>query len=418
MWKAGIDWHGHDFDVRDYGGREKAVKKARNNSNFIGDWSLFTWGGVIGGGIQKPMYNAFKAISMAISEDNNEPLKVIETESTPESNVTAFATLADNQKRISIILSNFVPEDTMRLKKYLLYDINRQTGFLEDEKELILKSIKGNEGNKKKMEDAILQCINRLVSTLKDQKKVEALNFIAKVYESLNTEKGLSPILSASKELKYPETQRIANTIIGLMDAQKNPTQVQLHLTSIPFSGKTEVTTYIIDSTHSNACSLNKRTEPKRTTAPCGIGGAVDYAVWNARGKAQKEGVYVAEDYLFSLGYTDKEVGFVKDSIQKCRKSKNVKECLNKLLRDTSFKFSYPLEKVKEDFKETFKRYNESYHTNYYRAIDEINNWNEISLEGSEVVNRIGIQNNGCTISLNMEPNSVALVILNKEPEK
>ncbi|MDO8142859.1 MAG: hypothetical protein Q6358_15280 [Candidatus Brocadiales bacterium] len=418
MWKAGIDWHGHDFDVRDYGGREKAVIKARNNSNFIGDWSLFTWGGAIGGGIQKPMYNAFKAISMAIPEDNNEPLKVIATESTPESNVTAFATLTGNQKRISIILSNFVPEDTMRLKKYLLYDIDRQTGFLEEEKELILKSIKENKGNKKKMEDAILQCIKRLVSTLKDPKKIEALNFIAKVHESLNTKKDLSPILGASKELKYPETQKIANTIIGLMDAQKNPTQVQIHLTNIPFSGKAKVTTYTIDSTQSNACSFNKRTEPTRTTAPCGIGGAVDCAVWDAKEKAQKEGVQVVEDYLFSLGYTDKEVGFVKDSIQTCRKSKDVKECLNKLLRDTSFKFSYPLKKVKEDLRETFKRYNESYHTNYYRAIDEINNWNEVSLEDSEVVNRIGIQNNIYTISLNMEPNSVALVILNKEPEK
>lgn len=421
MWKAGIDWHGHDFDVRDYGGREKAVIKARNNSNFIGDWSLFTWGGTVDGGIQKPMYNALKAISMVTQEDETGSRNLIKIEFPDENTIAAFATLTGSQRRISLILSNFIPSATMRFKKYLRYKIDRQTPFLDEEKKLIRKNIKEREGKRsrrKEREGTILQCINRLVSTLDDPKKIETLNFIAKVYESLNTKRDPSPILSASRELKYPETQKIANMIIGLIDAQKNPTDVQIHFTNIPFEGKAKLTIYTIDGTHSNACSFNKRTEPTKTTVPCGIGGAVDCAVWDAKAKAQKGGIKIAEEYLLSLGYKEDEVKYLKDIVKKCEKSGNIKVYLNKLLKDRDFKPTYSVKKLEEDLKEAFKIYHKALHSFYYNAIDEINNWNEVSLEGSEVVNRIDIQNNSCTISLNMEPNSVALVILNKEPEK
>ncbi len=413
MWKNGVEWHGHDFDVRDYGGRENIVKKMRNNSTFIGDWSIFTWGGVPGGGITKPMYNALKAISMATREDTYGPLKVIETESSPTENLTAIATLADNQKRISLLVSNFTPGDEKRFKKFMFYAVDSQTGFLEEEKKQIRKYMK--EGARKETDDILLSSINQIVSTLNDPKKIEALDFIARAFESLNNEKGISSIRGASKELKYTENKKIADTILHILDASENPLDVQVHFTNIPFEGKAKLTIYTIDSTHSNACGFNKKTEPASTDAPCGIGGAIDRAVWDAREKAQKEGIKVAENYLLSLGYTDKEVQFLKDTIEKCRKSKNIKECLNKLLREKIFKSTHPAKKVKEDLRETFKRYNESYHAAYYPAIDAINHWKEISLEGSEKAEELTIQNNSYDLNIKMEPNSVVLAVLSKE---
>ena len=416
MWKAGVDWHGHDFDVRDYGGREKGIKEIRNNSAFIGDWSIFSWGGGVGGGITKPMYNALKAISMVTQEDETGPRNLIKIEFTDENTIAAFATLTGSQRRISLILSNSIPSATMRFKKYLRYKIDRQTPFLDEEKKLIRKCI--IESGRKESGDVVLPCINQLVSTLKDPQKIEALNFVAKAYAGLNNGKGLNDIRSVSKELKYPENKKIADSIMRILAARKNPTDVQIHFTNIPFEGKAKLTIYTIDGTHSNACSFNKRTEPTKTTVPCGIGGAVDCAVWDAKEKAQKGGIKTAEDYLLSLGYKENEVKYLKDIVKKCEKSGNIKLRLNKLLKDRDFKPTCSVKKLEEDLKETFKIYHKALHSFYYNAIDEINNWNEVSLEGSEVVNRIGIQNNSCTISLNMEPNSVALVILNKEPEK
>jgi hypothetical protein len=413
MWKTGIDWHGHDFDVRDYSGRENAVKRARNNSTFIGDWSIFTWGGLPGGGIMKPMYNALKAISIATREDTDGPLKVIETSSSPTENLTAFATLADNRSRISLLISNFTPGDEKRFKKFMFFAVDSQTDFLEEEKKQIKEYLK--QGGRKETKDVLLSSINQVASSLNDPRKIEALHFIAKAFEGSRNEKGISPLYSASKELKYTENKKLADTIMHILDAREKPAGVQIHFTNIPFEGKAKLTIYTIDSTHSNSCSFNKSTEPARTHAPCGIGGAIDRAVWDAREKAQKVGVKVAEEYLLSIGYTDREVRFLKDSIERCKKSRDIKECLNKLLREKIFKSTHPAKKLKEDLKETFKRYNESYHTAYYTAIDEINHWKEVSLEGSEKVDMITIQNNSYDLNIEMEPNSVLLAVISKE---
>lgn len=421
MWKAGIQWHGHDFDVVDcggtggYAGGEARNKETRKGSTFIGDWSLLTWGGGIGGGIAKPMYNALKAINMATHGDESESCKLLETKFTEAENVVAFSTISGNGRKISLIVSNFFPTELEKLKKDFFYLAPMQINFLDEEIKLIKKCMEESKVDSKNKLDTFLQCKDTLLSTLKDPKKIEAIDFTTKIYLCLNNNNVQDCILKASKDLKHPETKKIANTISNILNDCKKPKQAQIHFTNIPFTGKASLSTYTIDSIHSNACILNKNTEPIKTNTSCGIGGVIDQAVWESKEKAEKEGIEATQEYLFSSGYTNNAVELLKNKIKQCKNRKTMKECLNDLIPEISTKFNYTSEKVKKDLLAAFNRYKKTYHTSYYNSIETINTWEKTSLEGSKKTEEINISDNHYTLNITMEPNSICLVVLTQK---
>ncbi|TVM04341.1 MAG: hypothetical protein CV087_00140 [Candidatus Brocadia sp. WS118] len=419
MWKAGINWHGHDFDVIDYGGYgggEDRIKKTRYGATFIGDWSLFTWGGGINGGIIKPMYNAFKAISMATHGNENETYNLLETKFAEEENIVAFSTITNNREKISLLVSNFIPTEPQQLDRHLLNTILIRNSFLKKEITYIKNCTKESTGRLKDREKAFLYCKEKLLSTLEDPKKKECINFIAETYKCLNNKKeGLDSIHNESKKVKYPETQKIANTIINLLNAQTKSIQAQVNFSNIPFAGKARLTTYRIDSNHGNACTYNKRSEHTKSSAACGIGGAVDQAIQEAKDTSKKEGIKAAKGYLLSTGYSDNEIQLIEKAVKNYNRKTRIREYVNNLLLKNSAQFSFPPEKVKKDLQSAFNRYLETYRRHYYQSIDTINNWEKISLEGTKKSEKIIISDNHYTLSIPMEPNAICLIVLEQE---
>ena len=382
MLKAGIEWHGHDFDVRDYGGRENPVKTARNNSTFIGDWSLFTWGGTQGGGIIKPMYNSFKALNMVMSSDQNRSRQLVETSFPEENSIVAMSALSNNSKDISVLISNYIPGDTKRTLKYIFEKADAQIGFSADDKKYLMNCAK----NKDIMKSALSECRDGLWKTKEDR---------------------------TSRELKI---QSLNSIVKNISYAGRNPKTVQVHLENIPFNGKAVLKTYTIDSMHSNSCSYNKKTATSRSGSPCGIGGNVDKAVWEIKQKAGKSALEDAEDYLMTLGYKQNVIDFlIKEGKSKCEGKKGVMECMAKIVQAASGKFGYPAGKAKTDMMDAYAKYRETSARIYYDSIDKINGWKDISLEGSERAQAVTVSSNQYNLTLNMEPNSVWVLVLSKE---
>ncbi|MCF6158412.1 MAG: hypothetical protein E3K32_07535 [wastewater metagenome] len=411
MWKAGIGWHGHDFNVFD-DGLENAIKGNRQNKLFIGNWGIFTRRQQTGWGITKPVYNALKALTIVAGKNTDHSRRLISTQFPEKESIVAFSTLSDNRKRISLMISHYTPHDTEKLKKHILHKIETTTEFLEKEKIELKKCMEKNSGKRK--DKALLECINKLIPTINDFGKTEAINFIKNIYPFLGDKKRLEYILNTS-QIEYSETRKIANTLKDVIDDVR-PRQIQVHFTNIPFTGKAKLITYTIDDTYSNACTFNKSTEPTKTNAPCGMGGVIDQAVWTAKEEASKEGMKAAKDYLLSSGYTNKEIGFVEKNIKKYKNTSGIKQNLNQWIKKIHTKWNkYPPKKIQADFKNAFERYRGSYRSSYYNALDTINNWNEISLEGSKREKEIVIKERTFVKDITVEPNSVYLFILKED---
>ncbi|HHT9106660.1 MAG TPA: GH39 family glycosyl hydrolase [Candidatus Wujingus californicus] len=410
---AGIDWHGHDFDVRDYGGRENSIKKTRNNSTFIGDWSLFTWGGAAGGGVVKPAYNAFCAVSRAVNYGSSRCIQA----SYDKDKAAVISTVSDDKQKVSVLISCFAPQRKKQVRTYLQNMLEEETEFVRDELQMIKKCVleAGGSRSKKNISDRIKICRDKIAARINSPEKMEMVEYILNVYSCLvDNERRIEWVMSASKGLKYPATIKTANRIEQFLKTLKETKKTTIEIEGIPFNGDASLTTYAIDSNHSNACSFNKNTEPNKTNTPCGIAGKVDQAIWNVKKESMKHAIKVVCDHFLTLGYTDKETDILRKHSEGTEGNKNIKDILAQIALEISLNSSCPIEKIRSDLKESFRIYTESYNKLYYNAVNEINNWKEISLEGSKTKQSIPIKDNRFTLNLNMEPNSVWLIILAK----
>ncbi|MEP9411388.1 MAG: hypothetical protein HRF42_08295 [Candidatus Brocadia sp.] len=402
MWKAGIHWHGHDFNVFDEA-MENDTIQARRNATFVGDWSVFTWGGKPGGGIIKPMYNALKALSIATWNGENMTRRLISTEFPEEDTVVAFSTLTDDKRKISLIASNFVPKDESRLKRYIMNKVET-TINLQAEKMLIKKWIKEGKKSGKETGEILSESRAKLASAVKDPEKTEAIDFLLKVYFCLNAKDRLNIIKESADGLLYPASKKIADKITGILNAQEGLKFARVHFKHIPFSGTARLTTYKIDSNHANACSYNKKTEPERTDTPCGIGGAVDRAVWDIKRGSTAKAVEAVRTYLQNRGYANEEINKLEMQVNKHGPAAIRKHLANKNLS----------QEKRNDIKSIVKIYKKTMQETYYERIDYVNNRKEVSLEGSKEEEEVTIGKGEFTIDISLEPNSIYLLILEK----
>lgn len=411
MWLGGYGMHGHDFDVTDPG-REAGARTRRNNSTFIGDWSLFTWGGKIGGGVIKPTYNAFKMLSMLANSGSRKNL-LIETDNPGINSIAALSAASPDRKTVSTIVSRYVPTANDRMMDYLLGMMDEEGYPIEEDKKTATKYINESQRPGLKPRDLIERSRNRIVASTSDPEKRERLDLLADIY-LCSTEKDFGNCLGRkNRRMIYPGNAKIMELAVSALRSGNKVQDVKLTFVNLPRDTDAVFTVYRIDDKNSNACSANKRTEGARSDAPCGVGGVVDKAVWESARESRKQGYKAAEERMAGLGYRNEEIEWFRSGIERCiQNRKNLKTCVTELINRASLGDDRRKQKMSNDLGEAFEAYRDASDADYYRSIDNINNRKDISLEGSAITRNIHISGGKFVFDLPLEPNSTVLITL------
>jgi hypothetical protein len=371
MWKGGINWHGYDFDI-EVSSFENRTRNQRKQSEFIGDWPVFTRSGVI-----KPIFNAFKALSLITGSRSGIAPNMIDAEFTVRDPIDSIAVLKDGG--IYLLLNNYVP--TIRLGSYVegTMPYSKVTGPIKEELLAVVQCVmtrvkKYNLNTAQGIKDAFLACKGTVTAKMKDQYKIEALNTVFTLGSCLpdevkNTlkdnstkemkEKAINGIVSCSNRIsdnvKNPKIRKLLKQDIGTFaDIFRKSKTVGINYVHLPFPVSSHATIYTIDSRHSNSCRYNRKTAKSSSDTPCGIGGEIDRSIWKLRKKIK-----------------------CKDDIRICLKSRK-----------------------------TYERYE--------RGLNKINSSPHISLEGSMEKRPLRISEQGYKLDVDMEPNSIVLIVLEK----
>ncbi len=407
MDKARIDWHGHDFDVNDGGNKEKkGLNERGNDTQFIGDWAIFTRDGII-----KPVWNAFEALSKL-------PDQRIQATSSDEDHVIAIAG-KDNQK-ISVLISNYIRAVAIN---EIFKDCMLSKGYTTDEFKSIKNSLKQTAISNPPQSDP-----DRDGSTKLDE------NYVKWVIE--NTDLDLSGDKDIKKDLKscIPEVMR---KIEGEKYLQKHPREITLSIINLE-PGTYILTIYTIDQNHSNSCRYNKKTEPTSTDTECGINGIIDQRVRNAREEAKSLAGKIAKEYLHSKCYSEKDVEYLLKAWEECsgkdRCFKDFVEQYYQRLERCNGIFGIncstcDFETIWSELQQAFELYENAYFNLFYYgnytinghtiaisdSVDKINNDPNVSLDGSRQERIICIGKSGeFALNLTMQPYSVILVELRR----
>lgn len=391
MYEAGIDWHGHDFDISDPP-RETDIYLKHKNSEFIGDWPLFTRNGVI-----KPSYNAFKILNWAVKGDGNETRKLLLTEFPEDKGITALSTITKDKQKLFILISNHIPQE------------KRISGYLAHE----LKTFVKREGMKQKE-----NWINTWLEEKKQQKQVsyidspstkkELLNYMDQVYNCIVREEIEGCKNMTVPNLKDSENKKIGEVVNEALKSRNESRSIRVDISNLSLGREAYLTTYKIDNNHANACSYNKKTESnKDIKTMCGIEGAIDKETRGALKEASLRARTAAEKELLASGFKNEDIEILDITLKECNAANiHPGKCLEKL--------AFPGQK-KEAIKQAYSTYQKMNRETYNGKIEAINKWQEISIEGTKKVETITIDNNSLAINMSMEPNSVVLLILQKK---
>lgn len=390
MYEAGIDWHGHDFDISDPP-RETNIFIKHKSSEFIGDWPLFTRSGII-----KPSYNAFKILYRAMRGDGQEVRKLLRTDFPEYKGITALSTITEDKQKLFILISNHIPQGK-RISGYLLHEL-----------ETLLK----REGMKQKE-----NWLNTWVKEKKQQKQIsyidspsekkELLTYMDQVYNCIIKEEieGCKKMTSAF--LKDSENKKIGEAVNRVVKFRNESGFIRIHISKLSLGREAYLTTYKIDGNHANACSYNKKTEyNKDSRTICGIEGSIDRGIQEALKEASLKARAVAEKELLASGFKHEDIKTLDMAIKECKAADIPPgKCLGKLA------FS---DKKKDAIKQAYSTYQRVKTETYNAKTEAINNWKEISIEATKKVEKIAINNNSLEINMPMKPNSLVLLILQK----
>ncbi len=411
MEKAGIDWHGHDFDVNDGGNKErKGLKERGDDAQFIGDWAIFTRDGVI-----KPVWNAFKALSKL-------PDRRIQAISSDEDHIIAIAG-RDDQK-ISVLISNYIWEID-KVTVGIFFKECMLTKYTEEEWKLIINSLKETIEEYPPEKDPD-----------KDGSKEINENYLKWIIvytdfpELLNNRKVRGDLTSCALQVKEKINQE--------KYLMKHPRNVTLIVKNIP-SGAYVLRIYIIDKDHSNSCRYNKRTEPKPTGTECGINGTIDERVKRIKEKAKLQATAIVREYLSSKCYSDRDIEMLFRAWKEYReKSISFKDLVKKRYTEldrcnASHRGScHPcnFETIWKEITEAYSIYENAYFNLLYYGkyttdngrtielddwIDKINKDSHVSLEGSAKEKTVVVrESRELTLNLTIQPYSVILIELEK----
>lgn len=245
-------------------------------------------------------------------------------------------------------------------------------------------------------QEAIMECKDTLIRSVQDPKKVDAIQYIAKIYTCEKNSKRGDCITSASKGLKYPENKRLADKIANVFGGDSSLRPLDISITHVPFEGKGLLTTYRLDSKNSNACAINK-TEPSPTNTPCGVGGSVDQAIWKIK-KGLKSSVKkeldreeVSPETLNTLMRLVEECGF---GVDKCLADKHISA------------------QEKKSLMAVFQKAKSIAFDEYASDLEKVNNSRDISLEGSKEEKPVEVRGHTLKVNTSLEANALYLLVL------
>lgn len=206
------------------------------------------------------------------------------------------------------------------------------------------------------------------------------------------------------------------NRIAVLLADQADSVDATLNITNIP-PGNYTYRKYLIDGDmnviHSNPCRYNKKTEAAPSTTECGVNGAIDQAIANARTDVQN----AVTSYLLSAGISQDAITnlfvcyndptcqvvtyistYCQNNVNLCKGKKPAILAAQQLYNNLFYHGTYRINSGKVFTTSTY--------------IDQINNLKEVSLEGSKQEKQISVTNGTYTEVVNMLPYSVVLIEL------
>lgn len=398
MWKGGVWGHGHDFDIQ-VDVHEVRRRSERNNAEFVGDWPLFTKHGII-----KPIYNAFKALSLVTKPlgDSSSPT-LLETNSSSDDLISIASMRNDG---VYLLLSNHSPLQA-RLRGLLKKIIVTESNFSKEELAWLKNCLKENKLSKK--EHPLLSCKEQFLARTTEPQKIELVEFLAKVYPLVKTSPNLKNLIShireAANNLKHDKNKKIASLVSNTLKENFELKSVNINFTNLPFSPSSEAQVFSIDRRHSNACKLNKDSESAPSQALCGIDGRVDRAVWQAKADANEHAKEKLKGFLAKKGYSEEKIHNALRQVELALKKGEATKVIEALSKRGFRKkdITSGIEKLKAIRQERLAE-----------EIDAINSWQEISLEGSKALVPLGTAKTGTAINVAMEPNSVKLIVIKK----
>ena len=400
MAEAGIDWHGHDFDVGN-GKMETPVIKERKNSQFIGDWPIFTREGVI-----KPVWNAFKALSKLEG-------RRIEATSTDEDHIIAIA--SKDKDTLRVIISNYIhPVTAVDALKFLKECMLSK--YTEEEWDLIRESLKQTVKENPPQDDPDEDGIKKI-----NENYIKWIIINTEFPSPLNTNQ-------VRKDLKDC-TPEVIKRIESEKYFAENPRDVTLVLRGIN-PGTYTLKTYLIDKDHANSCRYNKRTESTSTDTECGINGDIDIRVNQARKDARNTAEQQARGFLINKGYSDRDINYIFSGIEHCKGNITCfKNLVERYYQQSDRCRNHPqtcsFDIIWGEIKDAYNLYQDVFHNLFYYGkyetitipdyIDKINNDPNVSLEGSEKEKTIIVgENRTYKEKITMQPYSVILLEFKK----
>ncbi|MDP3770410.1 MAG: LamG domain-containing protein [bacterium] len=397
MDKAGIQWHSHDFDVRDLPLEQRAASQ-RQNTQFIGDWPLFTRDQVV-----KPVYNAFRALSMLAGKQEGQTPNRLEVSMGENSYVSAVAAQTKDKKTTRMLLSNFIPQD--KILQQTLLQVNKSCmlskDYSEEEYKSFLDSLQKAVKQSPPQGGMTLSYIQRLIADTISDPKMKADFLWCVAHDVLEMKQAID---------RYA----------------KEPRDVEISVSGL-VNGSYRIKKYLIDADHSNSCRYNKKTEPQTTDTPCGINGQIDQRVTRAKAEAERKGREAAFSYLRNQGYTERDLALGKQIVQSCKRKmaciqEEVTKSYQKLDRCKTKGIYNPqkcasADMVISELKTAFDTYNKTYAQVFFYdspdAIDKINNIKEVRLDVTEQ-KTISITNGAYRESIKLAPHSVLLIEIEK----
>ena len=348
-----------------------------------GEWAhvgFFTLDGVI-----KAKWNSFKGIDKLSGQS-------IESKTSDERHVIALAS-KDNEK-LTVIASRFIPQGELAYQASLDSFSDQSKNFVQT-------------------------CLQNIGANL------QALYAPYEAY--LRSQLSIDDIESASIKhcgsfpdylrIDFINSKQIAFDVYnGKLSYKPNPREVELKIKNIN-PGTYNYKKYIIDGDmneiHSNPCRYNKKTESSPSNTECGINGALDQAVNQAKNDAGNTTI----NYLLSIGYQQTQV----DELMNCLKTPNCNP--NDLIENYCQIYPSACPKIKNDLNEAKKLHENLLYNGTYTVangttytiptfIDQINNLKEVSLEGSKQEKQVTITDGTYAENFIMQPYSVILMEL------
>ena len=396
MWKGGVKWQGHDFNVR-----SPLLERSGGQSTFGGDWPIFTKDHII-----KPSYNTFKALTLFAGDRGRS--QMLATSFPENSNITAFAAQQDHD-RVAVLMSYYLPDPSGgAFKRYYLPEVLKQEGrFKGIEREIdtvidCAKSMSSGNGKREKIE----ACLEEVQSDASVENR-KALATVVKIFVAVNSpdpEGQLRKLADQTgDELLKKKIDDVRRYIEGLRQSQN----VVLRVENLPFSGKAEITTYLIDDTHGNACGQNKKTAPGgQDNHGCGAGGSVDRMVSDAKKAALRNSLDGVMRQLERSGADKRKVDQYKVQLDQCLAGAgDAVGCIKGKLANLA-----DSGKLKVVLKDSIPEFQ----SEYGKLVDPINGQEGTDLEA---VNRVVDVPDSKVFSYDakLRPNSVVLVVIEKK---